>query len=370
MKNTQIPLVDLHAQYLTIQERIDAAIGAVIAESAYIGGHRVSDFEAAFAEAQGVKHCIGVGNGTDALYIVMKMLGIGSGDEVITAANSWISTSETVSQTGARPVFVDVDEHFNIDVEKISQAITGSTKAILPVHLYGQPADLDAVRDICAEHNLLFIEDCAQAHLARFHDVPVGNFGAAGTFSFFPGKNLGAYGDGGAIVTNDDTLARHCRMFANHGAQVKHQHEMEGINSRLDGMQAAVLLEKLKHLPEWTEKRRWIADTYTKHLTGIDQLQLPQTAANRTHAFHLYVIRCANRDGLRQHLTDMGVQSGIHYPTPLPMLPAYEYLGHSASEFPNAVRFSGEILSLPIFPELTQTQIEYIVEAIRSFYSA
>ena len=276
-----IPFVDLKAQYESIKPEIDAAMASVIADTAFIGGQRIKDFERAFAEAQGAKHCIGVANGTDAIYIALRMLGVGDGDEVITVANSWISTSEVITQAGARPVFVDIDEHYNIDAALIEEKITPRTRAILPVHLYGQPADLDAIVALCEKHDLLLLEDCAQAHLARFDGTRVGNFGKAGTFSFYPGKNLGAYGDAGAIVTNDDELAERCRMFANHGALKKDHHKIEGINSRLDGLQAAVLSAKLPHLADWTANRQAVAAAYDERLAGIGDLVTPPRAPNR-----------------------------------------------------------------------------------------
>lgn len=363
-----IPFVDLKAQYQSIKPQMDAAIASVIEETAFIGGHRIRDFEAGFAEAQGVKHCIGVANGTDAIYIAMKMLGIGEGDEVITVANSWISTSETISQTGARPVFVDINEFFNIDVAGIEGKISARTKAILPVHLYGQPADVEAIGALCDAHGLTLIEDCAQAHLARVGDTCVGNFGTAATFSFYPGKNLGAYGDAGAIVTNDDELASRCRMFANHGALKKHHHRIEGINSRLDGLQAAVLATKLPHLSAWTAQRQRVAARYDKALADVDGLRTPGIAPGRSHSYHLYVIRTRERDALKAHLAEHDIQTGIHYPTALPLLAAYDYLGHTSGDFPNAYACQSEILSLPIFPEMTDQQIDYVVLSIRKFF--
>jgi dTDP-4-amino-4,6-dideoxygalactose transaminase len=365
-----VPFVDLKAQYQSIREDLDSAIESVIAETAFIGGRRIKSFEAEFAQAQGAKHCIGVANGTDAIFIALKMLGVGPGDEVITVANSWISTSETISQTGAKPVFVDIDDYYNIDVDLIAAAITEKTKAIVPVHIYGQPADIQTITDLCNQQGLLLLEDCAQAHLAAVDGKLVGNFGQAGTFSFYPGKNLGAYGDAGAIVTNDDDLADRMRMFANHGALKKHEHIMEGINSRLDGLQAAILSAKLPHLAAWTASRRQVAARYEELLNDIDGLTLPDTAPGRAHVHHLYVVRCHARDALRQHLSDKGVETGIHYPTPLPLLPAYRYLQHTAEQFPRAAKCQKEILSLPMFPELTDDQIEYVANSIREYFGA
>ena len=364
----QVPFVDLGAQYKSIRQDIDDAITSVIANSAFIGGDRPREFELAFAKIQGANHCVGVGNGTDALYIALKMLGIGAGDEVITAANSWISTAETISQTGATPVFVDIDEFYNIDASLIEPTITPRSKAIVPVHLYGQPADMNRITRICNDHKLLLIEDCAQAHLARIDGRLVGTFGCAGTFSFYPGKNLGAYGDAGAIVSNSYEMISKFRMYANHGALTKHEHQIVGINSRLDGLQAAILSAKLPYLGKWTEKRQGIADRYNTLLAGIDDLVLPGVAPNRTHVFHLYVVRSSRRDALREYLGQRGIATGIHYPRALPLLPAYSSLGYTPQQFPLAHQYQGQILSLPIYPELTYKQIDHVAASIRQFY--
>ncbi len=364
-----VPFVDLYSQYLTIREEIDAAIRGVIEESAFIRGPYVRAFEEAFAAACGANHCIGVANGTDAIYITLKMLGIGPGDEVITAANSWISTSETISQAGATPVFVDIEPaYYTLDPTEVEKTITARTRAVIPVHLQGQCADLGRIKALCDSHGLYLIEDCAQAHLATYDGQQAGTFGAAGTFSFYPGKNLGAYGDAGAIVTNDDVLAEQVRMYANHGALKKHHHFMEGINSRLDGLQAAILGVKLKHLETWTVNRIRMAHRYNALLEGIEPVVTPVERPGTRHTFHLYVIRAANRDRLREHLSKRGIATGIHYPTILPLLPAYAYLGYQPSDFPVCRAYQDEILSLPLFPELTESQCRYVVGAIEEFY--
>ena len=365
----EIPFVDLKAQYKTIKNEIDEAIQSVIDETAFIKGKYVGKYEKEYAEKYGVKHCIGVANGTDAIYVSLKALGIGPGDEVITVANSWISTSEVITQAGARPVFVDIDpDYYTIDPRLIEDKITPKTRAIIPVHLFGQPAEIEKIRRICETHNLHLIEDCAQAHFAEYNGQKVGTFGIAGAFSFFPGKNLGAYGDAGAIITNDDNFAVKARMYANHGALIKHKHEVEGINSRLDGMQAAILSVKLKHISEWNNKRLENAILYNKLLTGIDGIAIPQICENVKHVFHLYVIRAANREALQKYLAEKGISTGIHYPTPLPLLPAYRYLNHTPSDFPIASDYMDKILSLPMFPELTEGQIEYITDCIKGFF--
>lgn len=366
----RVPFADLYAQYLAHKQEFDEALARVIEKTAFVGGEFVQGFEQAYADAYGIGHCISCGNGTDAIYIALRMLGVGPGDEVITTAASWISTSETISQTGAKPVFVDVDDFFLLNPEGVETAVSSRTKAIIPVHLYGQAANMKAVCDIAERHGLKVIEDCAQAHLAEWDGQRVGTFGDAATFSFFPGKNLGAWGDAGAIATNDGSLATRCRKFANHGALVKHQHEMEGINSRLDGLQAAILSAKLPHLQHWTEERRRVAREYDVRLAGVGDLVLPAVREKATHVYHLYVVRTSLRDELMDYLQSRGVQTGIHYPTALPLLEAYAYLGHSAADFPVAARNQAQILSLPIYPEMSLTAIEYTVACIRDFFEA
>lgn len=376
MNISRVPFVDLHAQYLAHKDEIDSAIGAVIQKSAFIAGEFVLSFEQSFANACGVRHCIAVANGTDAIYIVLRMLGVGAGDEVITTASSWFSTSEAIGQTGARPVFVDVDDFYNIDACQIEQKITAKTKAIVPVHLYGQSAQIDAISEIAARHGLAVIEDCAQAHLAqqtneRTGEISgVGTFGAAGTFSFYPGKNLGAYGDAGAIVTNDDALASRCRMFANHGALVKHHHKIEGINSRMDGLQAALLSKKLPHLAIWTEARRRTAQLYDNLLSTIPEVSVPRIRLGSTHVYHLYVIQCEKRDHLKQYLGDRGIETAVHYPTALPFLEAYRSCGHSKDNFPRAATNQDRILSLPMYAEITPIMVHHVASSIRDFYNS
>ncbi len=363
-----VPFVDLRAQYLAHKAEFDGAIEQVLSNTAFVGGKYVKAFEQDYATAYGVEHCISCANGTDAIYIALRRHDIGPGDEVITTAASWISTSETIGQTGATPVFVDCDAYFLLDPAKTEAAITERTKAIIPVHLYGQAANMAAICEIAERHGLKVIEDCAQAHLAEWDGKRIGTWGDIATFSFYPGKNLGAYGDAGAIVTNDESLATKCRMFSNHGALVKHQHQMEGINSRLDGIQAAILSAKLPHLPAWTAARQNVAKQYDARLPGIGDLVLPEVQDRATHVYHLYVVRTAHRDALREYLNGKGVSTGIHYPTALPLLDAYSHMGHTADDFPLAARNSGEILSLPIFPELSTEAVEYTVDCIRGFF--
>ncbi len=363
-----VPFVDLKKQYDSIKLDIDNAIQSVINETAFIQGKYVKTFEEEYGEAYGVGNVVSCANGTDAIYIVLKALGIGPGDEVITVANTWISTAETITQTGAKAVFVDIDPRFyTIDVSKIEAQITSRTKAIIPVHLFGQPADMDSIVRICNEYNLFLVEDCAQSHLAEWNGKKVGTFGVAGTFSFFPGKNLGAYGDAGGIITNDDVLAEKMRMYANHGSLIKHQHKIEGINSRMDGLQAAILSVKLSYLPGWSNSRLEAAKKYNDIFKDVHGIVQPEIHENVKHVFHLYVVRVKNRTGLQEFLKQKDISTGIHYPCPLPYVEAYKYMGHTADDFPVAYSYKDEILSLPMFPEISSDQIEYVTDNIKEF---
>ncbi|MCB1097959.1 MAG: DegT/DnrJ/EryC1/StrS family aminotransferase [Verrucomicrobiae bacterium] len=364
----KVPFVDLHAQYLTIKEEIDDAIARTIANSAYVRGPEVEKFEQAWADTVGVDHCVSCANGTDALYIAMRGLNIQPGDEVITTAHSWISTSETITQAGGKVVFVDTDaDTFNINPALIEEKITSRTVGIIPVHLYGQSCDMDPIMEIARRYGLWVIEDCAQAHLATYNGRQVGTFGNAATYSFYPGKNLGAYGDAGSLVTNDSQLADWCATFARHGG--KGDHVMEGINSRLDGLQAAILNVKLPHLKLWTDARRCVAARYDALLADIDGIVTPPVALGRGHVYHLYVLRSDHRDALRKHLGEHGIATVLNYPKALPFYPAYSYLNHSPEDFPVAHTHQSTILSLPIYPEITEEMIQYVVEKIRDFDS-
>src|SRR6266480_6297400 len=360
----KVPFVDLHAQYLAIKAEIDSAIAEVIAQSAFIRGKHVDAFEQAWAQTLKVKHCISCANGTDALYIAMRGLGIKAGDEVIATAHSWIATSETITQTGGRVVFCDTQEGtFNIDPRLIEAKITKATVGIIPVHLCGQSADIDEIMRIAKKHNLWVIEDCAQAHLATYKGRLVGTFGNAATFSFYPGKNLGAYGDAGCIVTNDDALANWTATFPRHGG--KGEHVMEGINSRMDGLKAAILNVKLPHLPAWTTARHWVAARYNELLNDVDGLTTPKVGGDRSHVYHLYVVATDKRDSLKKALADSEITTSLNYPKALPFYPAYAYLGHKPADFPAAYRNQSRILSLPIFPEMTNEMIEYVTDQTR-----
>jgi dTDP-4-amino-4,6-dideoxygalactose transaminase len=365
----KVPFVDLHAQYLTIKHEIDRAIAEVIAQSAYIRGPHVDAFEETWARTLGVKRCVSCGNGTDAIYIALRGLGLKRGDEVITSAHSWISTSETITQAGGQVVFCDTDEEtFTIDPIEIERKITSATVGIVPVHLYGQAADMGAIMAIAKKHNLWVLEDCAQAHLAKYNGRYVGTFGNAGTFSFYPGKNLGAYGDSGCLVTNDDQLADWMATFARHGG--KGDHIMEGINSRMDGLQAAILNAKLPHLPAWTAARRHVAACYNELLEDVGDVITPTVESDRDHVYHLYVIRTENRDALREHLSEAGISTILNYPRALPFYPAYAYLGHVPKDFSAAYFNQSRILSLPIYPEMPEETITHVANTISHFWSS
>jgi dTDP-4-amino-4,6-dideoxygalactose transaminase len=363
---TQIPFVDLKAQYLSIKDEMDAAIAAVLNESAFIGGPHMKNFEEAFARYTGAAQCVGVANGTDAIFIALKAMGIGAGDEVITVANSFIATSEAIAMAGANVVFVDINpKTYTIDVNQIEAKITAKTRAIIPVHLYGQPADMAPIVDIAKKHNLRIIGDGAQAHGAMYRGEPIAKFADVTTYSFYPGKNLGAYGDAGALVTNDAALAAKARMFANHGRSNKYDHEFEGVNSRLDGLQSAILGVKLRHIESWTEARRRNARLYNDALATSGVI-VPSELDNVRAVYHLYVVRVPDgkRDSLQQKLQAVGINTGVHYPIALPFLNAYKHLGHTAADFPESLKASQEILSLPMFPELQAEQIQVIAQQV------
>lgn len=361
----QVPFNDLHAQYLSIKGEIDAAIEGVIAKSAFIRGPFVDRFEEEYAKAVQSGHCVSCSDGTAALYVAMHGLGVRPGDEVITTAHSWISTAETISQHGATPVFVDIEPAtYTIDPAKIAERITDRTVGVIPVHLYGQAADMDPIMDVAAKHGLWVVEDCAQAHLATYDGRWVGSFGNAAAWSFYPGKNLGAMGDAGAITTNDADLARRMARFARHGGLTKHDHEIEGINSRLDGLQAAILLAKLPHLPEWTKRRQAIASRFDELLEGVTT---PAVRERCEHVYHLYVIEHDRRDALAAYLAERGIQTQINYPRALPFLDAYARFNATPEQFPAAHAMQSRILSLPIYPEMAAAQVDLVAEAVADF---
>lgn len=362
-----IPFVDLKAQYQSIKTEVNEAIQRVLDNTSFILGKEVKDFEEAFADYVGAKHCIAVNSGTAAIQVAVQACGFDKESEVIIPANTFFATAEGISTASANPVFVDCDAvSYNIDVTKIEAAITEKTKAIMPVHLYGQSADLDAIFEIAKKHNLLVIEDAAQAHGSLYKDKRVGALGHAGCFSFYPGKNLGAYGEGGAVVTNDDEVARYARLLRDHGSQKKYHHEIIGYNFRLEGIQGAVLNVKLKHLDKWNDLRREHAAVYNSLLKDSN-LTLPREMDYARHIYHLYVVQSERRDDLMKALNDADIQTGIHYPIPIHLQPAYKFLGHKEGDFPEAEKQAKRLLSFPMFPELTNEQIERVANAAKDF---
>lgn len=358
--------VDLKAQHDSLEPGLSETIARVIRESAFVRGADVEAFETAFAKLCEVKHCVSCANGTDAIYIALRALGAGPGDEVITTAHSWISTSETITQTGARAVFADTeDDFFTIDPDDIVRKITPRTKGIIPVHLFGQPADMPRIMEIARAHGLWVIEDSAQAHLARQDGKLIGLFGDVATFSFYPGKNLGAMGDAGCLVTNRDDIAEFSALFARHGG--KNDHQIEGICSRMDGLQAAVLNVKMVALQNWNQKREQIAKRYDALFAGDRTIVTPARRSGADHVYHLYVIRHQSRDQLREWLGEKNIPTGIHYPKPLPLYRAYEYLGHTETDFPVATQHAREILSLPMHPYLSELEQDEVVAAVKAF---
>ncbi|MBM4043688.1 MAG: DegT/DnrJ/EryC1/StrS family aminotransferase [Planctomycetes bacterium] len=362
-----IPFVDLKTQYQALADEIGAAVTSVMKRSDFILGEDVSLFEKEFAAFCGVRHAIGVASGTDALYLSLMACGVGPGDEVITVANTFIATVLAISFVGAKPVLVDIDPTtYNMDVGKVSAAITSKTKAIMPVHLYGQAVDMDAVLQVAKAKGLKVVEDACQAHGTIYKLKAAGAMGEVGCFSFYPGKNLGAYGDGGMAVTNSDELANRLRMLRNYGQRVKYYHDFKGLNSRLDTIQAAILRVKLKRLATWNDMRRRHALSYNRALQGAEVVT-PAEASYGKHIYHLYVVRSKKRDELKKHLESRGVSVGIHYPVPIHLQSAYRDLGYPQGSFPVTEQYAQEILSLPMFPELTDEQIAFVSQAIKEF---
>jgi dTDP-4-amino-4,6-dideoxygalactose transaminase len=364
----RIPFVNLKAQYHVLREDLQQSWNEILQSAAFISGPQVEQFERAFATLCEAKHAIGVANGTDALMLALKALGTGPRDEVITAANSFIATAEAIVHAGAQPIFVDINpQTYNIDIEQIEAHITPRTKAIIPVHLYGQPADMDPILGIAEKHGLYVIEDAAQAHGAQYKGRRVGSLGHAACFSFYPSKNLGACGDAGAVVTNDDQVALAARKLRDHGGIEKYQHDFVGYNSRLDTLQAAALLLKLKYLVKWNRLRQEHALLYNELLSQIPGIVTPKVLEGVTHVYHLYVVRVewGERDKLQQSLHECGVQTGIHYPKPLSSL--QPFISSRATPFPIAEESAQKILSLPLYPELERSQIEYVAEQISNY---
>ncbi len=365
-----VPFLDLKAQYKTIKDEVLAAMNEVIENTAFAGGPYVAKFEQEFAKFCDTKHAIGVGNGTDALWMALIALGVGAGDEVITTPNTFIATAEAISLSGATPVFVDIDEKtHNMNPALIEAVITKKTKAIIPVHLFGQPADMDPIMAIAKKHGLSVIEDACQAHGAEYKGKKAGSIGVIGCFSFYPGKNLGAYGEGGGIVTNDDALAAKMRMFRDHGQAKKYYHGIIGWNARLDGIQGAVLNVKLKYLNNWNDARRKHGKDYTAGLSSVKDVIVPLEADYARHVYHIYAIRVKDRDKLMAYLGEKGVSCGIHYPVPLHLQEAYSFLQKGEGSFPIAEKCASQYLSLPMFAELTDEQVSYVVEQIKGYYA-
>jgi dTDP-4-amino-4,6-dideoxygalactose transaminase len=364
-----VPLVDLAAQYRRIQADIDAAIKRVLLRCDFILGIEVAEFEQAFAKFVGVEHAVGVSSGLDALRLALMALDIGPDDEVILPANTYVATALAVSAVGARPVLVDCDPlTYNIDVAGIEPAITPRTRAIIPVHLTGQAADMDPLLELADRHRLEVIEDAAQAHGTLYKGRPAGSLGRLGCFSFYPGKNLGAYGDGGMVTTRDASLAEQLRRLRDYGQRVKYEHCEKGLNARLDTVQAAVLKVKLPHLPQWNAARVSRAEKYRKFLSGVGDLCFQQRMPYSTHIYHLFIIQTDYRDALQKHLDAAGIQTGIHYPKPIHLQPAYADLGYRSGDFPHAEQLAKRALSLPMFPELRRAQLSRVVQAIWEFF--
>lgn len=364
-----VKFLDLVAQYQSIQQEIDNAIHDVIEKTAFIGGEYVANFEKEFAQYVGVEYCLGVANGTDALEIAIEALNLPQGSEIIVPANSFIASSEAVTRQGHKVVFADCNsQSYVISIEDVKKRITPKTKAIIAVHLYGHPCDMESLQQIAKQNSLYIIEDCAQSHGAQFKGQSVGSIGDIATFSFYPGKNLGAYGDGGAITTKNSELAKKCRMIANHGRIAKYDHEFEGRNSRLDGLQAAILSVKLKHLPSWTEKRIAAADYYLANLKDVQQIVLPIKQTWAKQVYHLFVIRTEKNDGLAKFLSDNGIQTGVHYPISLPKLKAYDYTGQGI-EAMFANQTDSTLLSLPIGEHLNEQDLAQVVAVIKEYFA-
>jgi dTDP-4-amino-4,6-dideoxygalactose transaminase len=364
-----IPFLDLKAQYRSIKDEVNAAIQNVLDNTAYILGKPVAEFEKAFGDAHETKYCAGVSSGTDGNHLVLWALGIKAGDEVIIPADTFIATAWGATLCGATPVFVDVDpESYNIDPAKVEAAITPRTKAIVAVHLYGQTSDMDLLREIAKKHKIYLVEDCAQSHLAEYKGHKAGSLGDAASFSFYPGKNLGAYGEAGAVTTNNEELGLLFKKIREHGSVKKYYHEVYGHNYRMEGIQGAVLGVKLKYLNDWTNNRRRVAAKYNELLKNVTEIKLPKEMAYGKHVYHLFVIQAQKRDELQTWLNNNGVATGLHYPIPLHMQECFLHLGYKKGDFPVTEQLADNCISLPMFPEMTDEQIAYVAETITSFY--
>lgn len=366
-----IPPLDLTRQYRQIAEEVDAKVLDILRSGRYIGGKSVADFETAFGAYIGTRECVGCNSGTDALYLALRALNIGEGDEVITSPFTFIATAETISEVRATPVFVDIDRAtFNLDSDRLEAAITPKTKAILPVHLFGRPAEMTGLMAIAQKYNLSVIEDCAQATGAEWMGKKVGNIGHIGCFSFFPTKNLGAFGDGGAVTTNDPEIAATVRMLKEHGQKQRYIHDAIGVNSRLDALQAAILTIKLRYLDEWNEKRSRLAQRYRELLQSLSQIALPSTPDQGKSVWNQFTLRILSgkRDDVRDRLQEKGISSMIYYPRPLHLQPVYQHLNYQAGQFPNAETVADEVLSLPMFPELSEEEQDRVVYGLKDCF--
>jgi len=365
----KVPFLDLKAQLPQIRQEIEERFARIIDNTAFVCGREVQEFEERFARLHDVKYCVGLSSGTDGNHLALRCCGISEGDEVIIPVNTFIATAEAVCYTGATLVFVDVDANtFNIDAEKIEEKISEKTKAINPVHLFGQPADMDPILKIAHKYGLIVIEDAAQAHCAAYKDTKVGGIGEVTSWSFYPGKNLGAWGEAGAVMSNDEEKCQQARMMRDHGSPKKYCHDVIGFNYRMSEFQAAVLNVKMKHVEGWTEKRRMNAKRYREGLKDVEQVIVPEEMDGAKHVYHLYVIRAKDRDLLQKCLRENGIASGLHYPVPLHLTEAFSYLGYKKGDFPVAEGLADGILSLPMYPELTEEQIDYVCEEIKDFY--
>jgi dTDP-4-amino-4,6-dideoxygalactose transaminase len=366
---TTIPLVDLKEQFQPLKKEIMTEIEGVLDNMELFLGENVFQLESEFAKYCQTRFAVGVGSGTDALYLSLRAVGVGRGDEVITVANTFIATAEAIVQTGAQPVFVDIDaDTYTIDATKVEAAITERTKAILPVHLYGYPADMDRIMAIARKHGLRVIEDACQAHGAEYKGVKVGTIGDAGAFSFYCSKNLGAYGEGGMVVTKDREIATQVQVLRDHGRNGKYQHAVMGTNSRLDELQSAILRVKLRHLDEWNTMRRALAAEYNRQLFGIEEIVRPTERPHAEHVYHLYVIRTPDREGLSTWLRKHNIATGVHYPIPIHLQQAWLAVGYSGGSLPITEASSQEILSLPMYPELTVDQVHYICQSVKDYF--
>jgi dTDP-4-amino-4,6-dideoxygalactose transaminase len=367
----QVPFLDLKIHHDSIRAELDAAVRDVIDSSAFAGGPFVAKFEEEFAEFCGCAHAIGLGNGTDALWLSLLALGVGAGDEVITVPMTFMATAEAISYCGAKPVFVDIDPRtYTLDPNLLEEAITPRTKAIIPVHLFGQASDMDPILEIAGRHGLPVIEDACQAHGAEYLGRKAGSMGVTGCFSFYPGKNLGGLGEAGAVVTNDAQLKGKIQMFRDHGQAKKYHHAVIGWNARMDGIQGAALRVKLKYLARGNEARRANARLYERHLAGMEGLTLSEEAAYGRHVYHLYVVRLQGRDQVLQAMAQRGIACGIHYPIPVHLQEAYRFLGYEKGSFPVAERCAEEFLSLPMYPELSAEQIQVVVRELKDVLSS